>query len=751
MRKIAILFVLTFYFSFIQAQNFVGWSEHLPYRKAKQLVASSDYIYCLTESGLFSYSLIDNEIKSFSKTNTLSDSDVSSMAWSEDHETLIVAYKNGNVDLLRYNKLINIDDIKNFAGFADKQIRSIHVRNGIAYLGASFGIIALNISKQEISDTYLIGDNGSQIQVNDIITDETSIWAATENGIFKANLNSSNLADFNNWSRITNIANNTRACVDLSVFDGKVFVLRNAIGSGSEIYQYSNDNWIEFYSNVDSIYSILSSGNSLYVVLNEEIIEFSKLGVEIGNISSSETGNFRDVLLTNDRVFIADYEESLLEQKGNEFIQIKPDGPLRSKISSVYSVGKHTWASSGISNENIPAELYDFVDSKWQNFTENNVAEFNGKSDIICITGNKRNESRVYAGSWGDGIFEFENQELSNYYNSSNSPLDNSEIVSMDSEEDGTLWILEANSNHGIKALTYENDWVSLSYSSLDNRTDLRKIIALQNGDKWVLRGIGSSLFAFNVNGTIANNDDDVSSSFSVRDENNSSISSQIYDIKEDKQGSVWVGTSSGIAVYSDPNALFRAGDFYAYRPIITIDGSTQYLLSTEKVQCIEVNGANQKWLGTENSGAFLVSENGDKQLTHFNTLNSPLPSNNIQKISVNPETGEVFFVTDKGMVSYRGKVTEGTENYNDLYVYPNPVRETYRGDIIVSGLMSNSTVKITNVSGNLVWEGKSEGGQFIWDGKNFSGSRVHTGVYLIFCSNADGSKSKVIKLLFIN
>jgi len=751
MRKIAILFVLIFYFISIQAQNFVGWSEHLPYRKAKQLVASSNHIFCLTESGVFSYSLVDNEIKSFSKANGLSDSDVSTIAWSKENETLVLAYANGNVDLLRNNEVVNIDDIKNFAGFADKQIRSIHVKNDIAYLGTSFGIVALNLSKQEVADTYLIGENGSQIQVNDIITDETSIWAATENGIFKANLNSSNLVDFNNWARITNIPNHTRECVDLSVLDGKVFALRNSIGSVSEIYQYNNENWSEFYTNTAPIYSIKASLDRLYVVLNEEINGFNALGSQIANISGSEANNFRDILLENSRVFIADHEKSLLEQTGGEFIQIKPGGPLRLDITSVYSRGKQTWASAGLTNKDLPAELYLFTDSEWKNFTDSNVEELRDKKNITSIAGNQKNETRIYAGTSGDGIFEFENEELKNYYHSSNSPLSNNGIIAMDSDDEGTLWVLDANSVKSIKALTYENEWISLSYSSIDNRSDLRKIIALQNGDKWVLRGLGSSLFAFNVNGTIFNNDDDVKSNFFVRDENNSNISTQIHDITEDQKGSVWVGTASGVAVYSDPGTIFREGNFFAYRPVITIDGSTQYLLSTEKVQCIEVNGANQKWLGTENSGAFLVAENGDKQLTHFNTLNSPLPSNNIQKISVNPGTGEVFFVTDKGMVSYRGKVTEGTENYNELYVYPNPVRETYKGDITVSGLMSNSTVKITNVSGNLVWEGKSEGGQFIWNGKNFNGSRVHTGVYLIFCSNADGSKSKVVKLLFIN
>lgn len=750
MRQIAIVVCLIFYFCSSGAQNFVGWTEHLPFRKAKQLIASSNNIFCLTESGLFSYSLIDNEITTFTKTNTLSDSEITSIAWASDFEQLIVGYNNGNIDLLTNNKLINIPDIKRFTGFTEKQITSIHISNDIAYLGTGFGIVALNLSKHEIADTYLIGSESSKVKVNDVVTDEEYIWAATDSGVYRARLKSSNLADFNNWVRIIDIPNYTEACLKMIIVGKQLFVLRNVSESSSVIYRFKNELWTLFHGEPEIINSIKTFNDRLYVVINKKIKEFNQEGVVLNTIESN-LGYFRDFLQVDNRTFIADFEKSLIEKQGTEFIPIKPDGPLESDISTIYSTGNQTWTSAGLTNENIPAELFVYSGSNWVNLTANEIPELSAKKNITQIVASKTNDSKVFAGSWSDGIFEFENLKLNNYYHSGNSPLGTIGISSIDSDLNGNLWVLDANSNEGIKVLADNNEWITLSYNGLDNVVDSRKILALQNGDKWVLRGLGSSLFAFNENGTIANNDDDVKAFFTVRDENNSNISSQIYDLVEDLDGNVWVGTSSGIAVYSNPGAIFREGSFFAYRPIITFEGSTQYLLSTEKIQCVEVNGANQKWIGTENSGAFLVSENGEEQLAHFNAQNSPIPSNNIKKISVNPHSGEVFFVTDKGMVSYRGKVTQGTDNFTDLYVYPNPVRETYNGDITVSGLMSNSIVKITNVSGNLVWEGKSEGGQFIWDGRNFNGSRVHTGIYLIFCSNFDGSKSKVIKLLFIH
>ena len=173
--------------------------------------------------------------------------------------------------------------------------------------------------------------------------------------------------------------------------------------------------------------------------------------------------------------------------------------------------------------------------------------------------------------------------------------------------------------------------------------------------------------------------------------------------------------------------------------------------LSTEKINAIAVDGANQKWFATEKSGVFLVSPDGKKEIYHFTEESSPLFSNNVQTLAVNDKTGEVYFGTDRGIVSFRGEATEGGDDFGNVYVFPNPVRENYEGLITVTGLASNVNVKITDISGNLVFETTALGGQAVWDGRNFRGERVHTGVYLVFCTNDDGSKTHVTKLLYIH
>jgi hypothetical protein len=221
----------------------------------------------------------------------------------------------------------------------------------------------------------------------------------------------------------------------------------------------------------------------------------------------------------------------------------------------------------------------------------------------------------------------------------------------------------------------------------------------------------------------------------------------------EDKNGYIWLGTDKGILVYYRPWAIFSEQHPVASRIKIPRNDGTNfidYLLEKEKISAIAVDGANRKWIGTEDSGVYLVSEDGLKTYQTFNIKNSPLPSNTITSLAITPHTGEVFIGTAKGIVSYKARATEGNEEFSKVYAYPNPVREDYSGEITITGLVQNSIVKITTVSGKLVHETISLGGVAYWDGTNFSGNKVKSGVYIVYVSSTDGSQSAVAKVLII-
>jgi hypothetical protein len=215
----------------------------------------------------------------------------------------------------------------------------------------------------------------------------------------------------------------------------------------------------------------------------------------------------------------------------------------------------------------------------------------------------------------------------------------------------------------------------------------------------------------------------------------------------------VWVGTDQGPLLFHNPLKAFDA-DFTCSRVKIPRNDGTSladYLLVNEKVKAIVVDGANRKWIGTESSGVYLMSENGQETIKHFTVSNSPLLSNDILSIAINPISGEVFFGTGNGIVSYQSDASEGGNTFGDVYAYPNPVREGYTGVITITGLVQNSQVKITDLNGNLVCETVSNGSIATWDAKDIHGRKVSTGIYLAVCVNADGTQSSITKILIIN
>ena len=219
----------------------------------------------------------------------------------------------------------------------------------------------------------------------------------------------------------------------------------------------------------------------------------------------------------------------------------------------------------------------------------------------------------------------------------------------------------------------------------------------------------------------------------------------------EDKNGEVWVGTENGVGVFYSPDDLFSANPSDCQWPLVQQGLYVQYLLEGEQVNAIAVDGANRKWMGTDRGGAYLFSADGTKQVLHFTAENSPLLSDRVSSIAINQVTGEIYFGTDKGVISYKGTATDGTDAFGNVYAYPNPVREGYQGYIAVKGLLANAQIRITDISGRLVFTGKAEGGQAVWDGTTMDGHKVHTGVYLVFASNETGSDKVVTKILVIN
>jgi ligand-binding sensor domain-containing protein len=217
-----------------------------------------------------------------------------------------------------------------------------------------------------------------------------------------------------------------------------------------------------------------------------------------------------------------------------------------------------------------------------------------------------------------------------------------------------------------------------------------------------------------------------------------------------DNRNQLWIGTTKGLRVLSNVGNFQTENQLSTNAIIISENNLAQELLYEQFITDIVVDGSNNKWIGTVDSGLFLLSPNGQETKYHFTINNSPLPSNSINDIDINSVTGEVFIATAKGLVSFKGTATAASEDLSKVYVYPNPVRPEYTGTVKINGLLNKANVKITDIAGNLVYETTSEGGTIEWDTTAFGNYKVASGVYMIFISAEDGIETKVKKLMIV-
>jgi len=737
--------------SIIQAQSIkVGeWRDHLSYFETFDVCAQGDLIYTSTDKALFVYNKNDQSIERLNTLNGLSDANVSAI--SSNQTTLIVGYENGNLDIIENNKTENLADIKRASIIANKRINSINIEADIAYLSCGFGIVVLDLQKREIKDTYYIGAGGTYMNIIGTSISNNKLFAATEQGIYTADLNQTNLADFQAWEKMSFKEN---AKINLiETYAGKLFanIQGNTFNSDS-LYTYDGANW-ELFSHPYSNVSLKVSDNKLVVTskygvnrYNEDLESLQNLSSGVFNFSKKE---FRAGIYLDGEYWIADKNNGLLHYKSGNSEQIIPSGPHKSDVAQIQNFGDEIWLAHGSKDENWDPtwsknELSILKNDFWSHTStllENEI------HDPVAIA---QKGNITYVASWQDGLAELENKELSILYNNSNSSLqkrfphdDWTNIGALEFDSQGNLWCTNAQTLEPLSVQYTNGEWESFSLgNTVTENQNLAKLLIDQNDQKWVqLKNNGLIVFDETRSGTKAKK---ISNG-----ENNGNLNSdRVFSMAEDLDGEIWIGTDNGVCVFYDPSAIFEGEK--AATIIVTQDGYNTHLLNGLLINDIEIDGANRKWFATNNSGVVLTSENGTEEIYHFTAENSPLFSNKVIDIEINQESGEVFFATDKGLISYRSGATEGSNDFSNVLVFPNPVKPDYEGTISIKGLLTDAVVKITDISGNLVYKTTALGGQANWDGKRTNGEEVNSGVYLIFCSDEDGNENHVSKLLIV-
>ncbi len=761
------------------------WRVHLPFLKSRAVTIAGDRIYCAAERGLFYYNTSDNSVTPLSKISGLSELNVSALGYNETTGSLLIAYENANIDLIAGNKIFNISDIKRKNLTGDKNIYRISFRDHYAYLSCGFGIVVVDLIKKEIKETYIIGPNGTNIRVFDIAFFGNMVFAATEEGIFSADINNPNLIDYSNWSISLDDIGNAGDYNHIEFFENRLianYAKPNALDLNSidEIKVYDGSVWgpapASIWQDPTKNYAFGMSDNKLHItdgysvsIYNTSLNRIRKIDL---NVYSSPAP--RDAITgSNGLLWIADNEQGLVGiSPANQYRFLFPDGPQSDLVSAMSAVNNHLWVThatrtAGWFNVYTPGNFSDFKNNNWNSYNNKTITGtpfvIGSYFDNMSLAVDPGNSNHVFIGSKGNGLLEMLNGLPVAAYRDNNSTLQvgignptQCQVVGMGFDNDNNLWVLNSLAAQPVNVRLTNGDWKAFSIPGIPGAPLFGDMTLDSYGQKWInVLGnnapLGSGLVVFDDNGTMDETSDDRSRFFTTGPGKGNLPSVDIRAIVEDLDNEIWLGTGKGVAVIYSPSSVITSSNFDAQQILINQDGVNQYLLESEVVTAIAVDGANRKWIGTEAGGVFLMSADGTQQLLNFNEVNSPLLSNYILAITIDQKTGEVYFGTNRGIISYKGDAILGDGGCKDVLVYPNPVKENYSGPIAIRGLVANGNVKITDVSGNLVYETTANGTQAIWNGKNFKGEKSHTGVYLVFSSDGEGKNTCVTKLLFIN
>lgn len=752
------------------------WRDHLPYDYSTNVEEFNALIFCSTPYSMFYFDRDYNAIYRLSKVNGLSDLGVSDISLNQDLGVLVVAYENTNLDLILEDfSIINIPDIKRKEILGNKTINSIMNYGKYAYLSCGFGIVVLNVEKMEIKDTYYIGPDGTSLNVLSMAHNDTEFFAATESGIYTAEIDNPNLAYFGNWTKMANAPLPNAFCNHVHFFDGNLLVnYTDPDDPEDDLFILEDGTWYELDPDqCGNTYSLRNSGNQMVVSYSYFTKTYNPdLSVDLkiytyGDSSPAPADAFKG---DDGFYWIADRNKGLVKSWADGFEReyIKPSGaPTADVFEMAASDGKLYLVPGGLTgtwgNTWRGARLFSFIEETWKTYDQYNSIGLDTLRDFVSVAVDPLNSDHVFAGSWNRGVAEFKDQAIVQIINSDNSSLMPNMIEGYPSvkvggivfDSENNMWMTNSGAEDIVSVKynngTNNNGWESFNLGTGTSGIDILKIIVDPQGQKWMLPRTTQSnpnyILVFNEKNTQGPPFRGLKSGAGF----GGLPGSNVYCIAEDLEGEIWVGTDEGVAVFYSPQDVLTNQPSDAERILVDIDGYVQYLLETESVKAIAIDGANRKWFGTERAGIFLLSADGTEQIHHFTEDNSPLFSNNITSLAINDETGEVFIGTAKGLISYKSDATGGDDTNTDVYAYPNPVKPGYTGPIAIKGLVKDAIVKITDITGTIIYETRAEGGQAIWNGHNFDGRKARTGVYLVFITNDDGSESMVTKILFIN
>lgn len=760
-------------FCFLSFVSFVSFSQSAIHQwkyysnssKIIDLVGLENQVFAALENGLFQYDTDKNEFTFWSVTDYLSDVYISRLYADKITNSCWIGYKNGNIDFINGSDVFNIPYLLMSDKFGDKSIIAFQNDDKFIYAAFSFGILKIDPLKKEIKDTYYPTLNGNKI--NDILVNDDNMYVISDSTLFTANLKSSESVDVNNWSKTKFTKNKLKklhlqkGLVYVETIENQIFVLKNSSFEKIDLGYFANGN------NFRNLYP-----------LNDGWAATIYDGVHIMDLNFNETsiiyrydGNMpprpNTILKLKDTYWIGDDVSSLVEWKDNFSNRFVKTNLLPN--SSVFSVSSYD-GQVAVTGGTIAKTAFKYSDvglyikqtDYWKHFNRYNQSKWKNKFlfDIGSISFNPKNKGEFAVGSNSKVplSISFYGTQIDTVFIDSNSTLNKSVlgngftfVSDLSYDNDGNLWVVNPFTSNILSVYTATKKWSEISTGSSTANTWASKIKIDYLGNKWIVfPGIG--IVGVNTGKTYDNSSDDITRMINDGEGSGALPTKDINAIAIDFDNNLWIGTDEGFAiVYNAPSILTQeTRPFTSQRIKLKYEGNVEYLLGKTAISDIEIDGGNRKWIATKNAGLFLLSADGNQLISSFTKENSGLISNNISDIQFNHQTGELFIITDLGLVSYRVDASEGTADYETTRVFPNPYKPEHIKGITIQGIKYDSDVKVTDAAGNVVYKTTSNGGTAFWNAQDWNGNRVSPGVYFFWTApNAiDGVGKKVGKVV---
>lgn len=767
MKRIASLLFIVI--ATLSVKGAIGdWRAYLAYSDITEIVPAGELVYVLSSNDLFSYNTTDESVTEYNKVVNLSDTYITHIAYCKNLKTLVVAYRNSNIDLIDADgNVTNVSDLYRKSTTDDKTINEVQVYGNNAYLSTAFGVVVLNIKKAEISSSYKFNES-----VRSVAVFNGKIYASTAKRLYMGDTKK-NLLDKSQWT--TYERSWFKAMI---VFDGKLCFF-----DGQDVYIITNEDCSAFAK-------INTLPGTSFAVDDNYIIVYNNTNAELFTTITEKkylTLNGNTSVLAFDKTnkcFWQDMPNGTLsasmEQDGRLIAThtgIRPDSPKYNNYGFMkFCNGQLYTCGAGFMDTNDlhrPGTIQVLKDNyEWQIY-EDNIDTITGYKfiDVNALDIDPTNPDRVIS-SGRTGMYEYLDGKFIKAYSNDNGSLlqtaatvgnnnKNYVIVSgLTFDKKGDLWCFNSIApSVNLLKLKKDNTWVNMYDKDLmySPSWSLENVVAFTFDSRGYLWFCNKHYRTPSLYCYIPATDDSEGELYSFKTfTNEDGTTPEITAVKciaEDNDGNIWIGTNVGPFMLP-PSEFFSSKPTFMQIKVPRNDGSglADYLLNGVSTSAILVDGGNRKWFASEGNGVYLIDSDNITQKEHFLASNSPLLSDNIESLAMNPTTGELFIGTEYGLCSYMTDATSPSEDIDDdkIWAYPNPVVSDYNGLITVVGLTDKAQIKIVNPNGYVVAEGTSNGGTFTWDARDKRGERVASGVYIVMVATADGKKGAACKIAVI-